>query len=106
MVTYSIWLSVPPEPEKKKPLTALEHPVPSLDAVVKLPKSAAFPVVEIVTKSITSTPDGDTTPPAQIPQTGEATGIKLPYIVTLDQGSKEVLSIRRNYKAEDPLRKK
>ena len=39
-------------------------------------------------------------------ETGEATGIKLPYIVTLDQGSKEVLSIRRNYKAEDPLRKK
>ena len=40
------------------------------------------------------------------PETGEATGIKLPYIVTLDQGSKEILSIRRNYKAEDPLRKK
>ena len=39
-------------------------------------------------------------------ETGEMTGIKLPYIVTLDQGSKEVLSIRRNYKAEDPLRKK
>ena len=30
-------------------------------------------------------------------ETGEATGIKLPYIVTIDQGSKEVLSIRRNY---------
>ena len=39
-------------------------------------------------------------------ETGEATGIKLPYIVTIDQGSREVLSIRRNYRAEDPLRRK
>jgi hypothetical protein len=34
------------------------------------------------------------------------TGIKLPYIVTIDTGSREVLSIRRNYKAEDPLKNK
>jgi len=34
------------------------------------------------------------------------TGIKLPYIVTLDSSSREVLSIRRNYKAEDPLKNK
>jgi hypothetical protein len=34
------------------------------------------------------------------------TGIKLPYIVTIDTASREVLSIRRNYKAEDPLRNK
>ena len=39
-------------------------------------------------------------------QDGEPTGIKLPYIVTLEMGSREILSIRRNYKAEDPLRKK
>ena len=38
------------------------------------------------------------------PQTGEPTGIKLPYVVTIEEGSREVLSIRRNYKAEDPLR--
>jgi hypothetical protein len=31
------------------------------------------------------------------PQTGEPTGIKLPYIVTIEEGSREVLSIRRNY---------
>lgn len=37
---------------------------------------------------------------------GEPTGIKLPYIVTLERDSGEVLSIRRNYKANDPLRKK
>ena len=34
------------------------------------------------------------------------TGIKLPYVITIDTASREVLSIRRNYKAEDPLRNK
>ena len=34
------------------------------------------------------------------------TGIKLPYIVTIDTTSREVLSIRRNYRAEDPLKNK
>jgi len=32
---------------------------------------------------------------------GEPTGIKLPYIVTIDEGSNEVLSIRRNYREDD-----
>ena len=41
-----------------------------------------------------------------IGQDGEATGVKLPYIVTLDTGSSEVLSIRRNFKEEDPLKNK
>ena len=36
---------------------------------------------------------------------GEPTGIKLPYIVTIEEGSREVLSIRRNYKQDDPLKK-
>ena len=35
---------------------------------------------------------------------GEPTGIKLPYIVTVEEGSREVLSIRRNY-APDDLKK-
>ena len=39
-------------------------------------------------------------------QEGEPTGIKLPYIVTLDNGSGEILAIRRNYDANDPLRRK
>ena len=39
-------------------------------------------------------------------QTGEPTGIKLPYIVTLDKGSSEVLSIRRNYDFDDALKRK
>ena len=39
-------------------------------------------------------------------QNGDPTGIKLPYIVTLDQGSGEVLSVRRNYAEGDPVKKK
>ena len=39
-------------------------------------------------------------------QKGEPTGIKLPYIVTLDKGSSEVLSIRRNYDFDDALKRK
>ena len=37
---------------------------------------------------------------------GEPTGIKLPYIVTLDKGSGDILSIRRNYEFDDPLKRK
>ena len=37
-------------------------------------------------------------------QDGEPTGIKLPYLVTVDEGSRKVLSIRRNY-APDDLKK-
>jgi hypothetical protein len=32
---------------------------------------------------------------------GEETGIKLPYIVTVEEGSRTVLSIRRNYAPDD-----
>jgi hypothetical protein len=39
-------------------------------------------------------------------QDGEPTGIKLPYIVTLDQGSGEILAIRRNFLENDPLKRK
>jgi len=38
--------------------------------------------------------------------TGEVTGIKLPYIVTIEQNSRSILSIRRNYEIGDPLKKK
>jgi len=40
------------------------------------------------------------------PQTGEPTGIKLPYVVTIEESSREVLSIKRNYKSDDPLKNK
>ena len=39
-------------------------------------------------------------------QEGEETGIKLPYIVTINESTNDILSIRRNYTAEDPLKKK
>ncbi len=37
---------------------------------------------------------------------GEPTGIKLPYIVTIEEASKEVLSIRRNYEIGDVTKSK
>ena len=37
---------------------------------------------------------------------GEETGIKLPYVVTIEEASREVLSIRRNYELDDPKKKK
>ena len=36
----------------------------------------------------------------------EPTGIKLPYVITLSEAGHKVLSIRRNYKENDPLKKK
>ena len=40
------------------------------------------------------------------PETGEPSGIKLPYIVTLEEGSREILSIKRNYEIGDPKKSK
>jgi hypothetical protein len=40
------------------------------------------------------------------PETGEPSGIKIPYIVTLEEGSREILSIKRNYEVGDSLKKK
>ena len=37
---------------------------------------------------------------------GAETGIKLPYIVTVEEGSREILSIRRNYEIADPKKQK
>ena len=41
-----------------------------------------------------------------IDEMGEMTGVKLPYIVTIDSNSNNILSIYRNYEENDPLRKK
>ena len=37
---------------------------------------------------------------------GEPTGIKVPYLVTISQDNGQVLSIRRNYREDDPAKKK
>jgi len=39
-------------------------------------------------------------------ETGEPTEIKIPYIVTLEEGSREILSIKRNYEPGDLKKKK
>ena len=39
-------------------------------------------------------------------ESGEETGIKLPYIVTIEAGTRQVLSIRRNYAVGDPTKQK
>jgi hypothetical protein len=39
-------------------------------------------------------------------ETGEPSGIKIPYIVTLVEGSHEILSVRRNYEIGDPKKTK
>ena len=40
------------------------------------------------------------------PIDGEKTGIKIPYIVTIDSNNNNILSIYRNYAENDPLRQK
>ena len=39
-------------------------------------------------------------------EAGEPTGIKLPYVVTIETGTRKVLSIRRNFKLDDPTKQK
>ena len=39
-------------------------------------------------------------------ESGEATGIKVPYIVTISEDNGQILSIRRNYRQEDEIKRK
>ena len=39
-------------------------------------------------------------------QDGEPTGLKIPYIVTIDESSQTVLAVRRNYNEQDPFKNK
>ncbi|MDA9266686.1 hypothetical protein N9P69_01700 [Gammaproteobacteria bacterium] len=41
-----------------------------------------------------------------VDENGEESGVKLPYIVTIDSNTENVLSIRRNFLEEDPMRNK
>ena len=40
------------------------------------------------------------------PEDNEPTGVRLPYIVTIDEATSEILSIRRNFEEQDPLKNK
>ena len=40
------------------------------------------------------------------PKTGESTGIKFPYIVTLDEGSGKILDITKNWDEQDQLKRR
>ena len=37
---------------------------------------------------------------------GQPTGIKLPYIVSIEEGTRQILSIRRNFEVNDPMKNK
>ena len=41
-----------------------------------------------------------------VDEDGEPTGVKVPYIVTISQDNGQILSIRRNYREEDELKRK
>ena len=41
-----------------------------------------------------------------VDENGEETGVKLPYIVTIDSTTENILSIRRNFNADDPMKNK
>ena len=73
MVMYSIILTSPEVyPPINTPLVELEAPPAVSLAADKSPKSVAFPVVAIVTKSIVSVVD-PASPPANTPLVGDAT---------------------------------
>jgi hypothetical protein len=79
--------------------TEVEKKERELEGVKKTRDEQMFTILEIHTNiDLEGFEDKD--------QEQNPTGIKLPYIVTLDTSSREVLSIRRNYKAEDPLKNK
>ena len=40
------------------------------------------------------------------PKTNEPTGVKFPYIVTLDEGSGKILSITKNWEEQDQLKRR
>jgi len=79
--------------------TEVEKKERELEGITKTRQEDMFSIVECHT-------DLDLEGFEDIGQDGEPTGIKLPYIVTLEMGSREILSIRRNYQPDDPTRTK
>jgi hypothetical protein len=79
--------------------TEVEKKERELEGVKKTRDESVFTILEIHQDlDIEGFEDKDST--------GEPTGIKLPYIVTLEMGNREVLSIRRNYQPDDPQKNK
>ena len=69
-----------------------------LTGVTEISKSGLRTVLEIHTElDIEGFEDVD--------ESGEPTGIALPYVVTIDQQSNTVLGVRRNYDETDPLKR-
>ena len=79
--------------------TEVEKKERELEGVKKTRDEDIFTVLEIHTDlDLEGFEDKDST--------GEATGIKLPYIVTIEMNNRQILSVRRNYQPNDPLKKK
>lgn len=89
-------IKLSPGPEEDNPI---QEKIDRLEGVQKSDDDYEFNLIEFHTEfDIEGFEDKDAK--------GEPTGIKLPYIITLDENSGKVLSIYRNYRENDPLRKK
>jgi len=83
-------------PVTEDPLKATER---KLEGITKTNEEDEFNLLEMhVNLDLEGFEDVD--------EAGEPTGIKLPYIVTILEATNEILSIRRNYTADDPLKEK
>jgi hypothetical protein len=89
-----IELGTPPVTENQ-----LEDKKLELEGITKNSQEDQYTMYEIHT-------DLDLEGYEDVDEEGEPTGIKLPYIITVAEVNSKVLSIRRNYSPEDPLKKK
>jgi hypothetical protein len=89
-----IELGEPPITENE--LTKKEH---ELEGITKDKQDDVYTLIEVHTNL-------DLEGYEDVGEDGEPTGIKLPYVVTVDEANFKVLSIRRNYKLDDPLKNK
>jgi len=87
-------LGEPPITENE--LTKKEH---ELEGITKDKQDDIYTLIEVHTNL-------DLEGYEDVGEDGEPTQIKLPYVVTVDEANFKVLSIRRNYKLDDPLKNK
>jgi hypothetical protein len=79
--------------------TEVEKKERELEGIKKTREEDIFSIIEIHTDlDLEGFEDKDSQ--------GEPTGIKLPYIITIEMGNRQILSIRRNYKIDDPQKLK